>query len=356
MKMTMKHAKKALSALLLGGALGTAGLAQATDLNLVFLANEEDQEHDAALVFKNYVESRTDGEVNVNIFVGAQLCGSANECFEAMQAGIVDLFTATAGGVAAIYPPIQGLDIPYAFPDDRTAMTMLTDPQFTGFLRDEILEASNDAIRLMAMAQTGGWRNITNGEREIRTPADAEGLRFRTIESQIQQIMVREMGASPTPLPWLEVYTGLQTGVVDGTLNSISDVTNMNFQEVIKYMTLDGHAYMASMWFMGNQKFQSLTPEQQQVVADGAAMMAAVQFGIQPRKELEAYRKWQEAGGQLYLPTEEEMAEFRALAEPIREWYLDNFGERGERFLTAFESARERAQERVDADRTSVLR
>ncbi|WP_355660866.1 TRAP transporter substrate-binding protein [Halomonas salifodinae] len=353
--MTMKHAKNALSALLLGGALGTAGLAQATDLNLVFLANEEDQEYDAALVFKNYVESRTGGEVNVNIFVGAQLCGSANECFEAMQAGIVDLFTATAGGVAAIYPPIQGLDIPYAFPDDRAAMTMLTDPDFTGFLRDEILEASNDSIRLMAMTQTGGWRNIVNGEREIRTPADAEGLRFRTIESQIQQIMVREMGASPTPLPWLEVYTGLQTGVVDGTLNSISDITNMNFQEVIQYMTLDNHAYMSSMWLMGNQKFQSLTPEQQRVVADGAAMMATVQFGIQPRKELEAYRLWREAGGELYTPTEEEMAEFRALAEPIRDWYLESFGDQGERFMSEFEDARERAQTRIDADRASVL-
>ncbi|WP_346063073.1 TRAP transporter substrate-binding protein DctP [Halomonas salifodinae] len=353
--MTMKHAKKALSALLLGGALGTAGLAQATDLNLVFLANEEDQEYDAAQVFKNYVESRTGGEVNVNIFVGAQLCGSANECFEAMQAGIVDLFTATAGGVAAIYPPIQGLDIPYAFPDDRAAMTMLTDPQFTSFLRDEILEASNDSIRLMAMTQTGGWRNIVNGEREIRTPADAEGLRFRTIESEIQQIMVREMNASPTPLPWLEVYTGLQTGVVDGTLNSISDITNMNFQEVINYMTLDNHAYMSSMWLMGNQKFQSLTPEQQRVVADGAAMMSTVQFGIQPRKELEAYRQWREAGGEFYTPTEEEMAEFRALAEPVRGWYLENFGEQGERFIAEFEGARERAQERIDADRASVL-
>ncbi|WP_232318691.1 TRAP transporter substrate-binding protein [Halomonas sp. GT] len=351
----MKQAKTALTTLFLGATLGSASIAQATDLNLVFLANEEDQEYDAAQVFKNYVESRTGGEVNVNIFVGAQLCGSANECFEAMQAGIVDLFTATAGGVAAIYPPIQGLDIPYAFPDDRTAMTMLTDPEFTGFLRDELLEASNDSIRLMAMTQTGGWRNIVNGEREIRTPADAEGLRFRTIESQIQQIMVREMNASPTPLPWLEVYTGLQTGVVDGTLNSISDITNMNFQEVIKHMTLDNHAYMSSMWLMGNQKFQSLTPEQQQVVADGAAMMSVIQFGIQPRKELEAYRIWREAGGELYTPTSEEMEEFRALAEPVREWYLENFDEEGERFIEEFENARERAQQRVDADRESVM-
>ena len=352
----IKHARKTLTTLMLGTTLGTASLAaQATDLNLVFLANKEDQEYNAAQVFKNYVESRTGGDVNVNIYVGAQLCGSANECFEAMQAGIVDLFSATAGGVAAIYPPIQGLDIPYAFPDDRAAMAMLTDPEFTGFIRDEILEASDDSIRMMAMTQTGGWRNIVNGEREIRSPADAEGLRFRTIESQIQQIMVEEMNASPTPLPWLEVYTGLQTGVVDGTLNSVSDITNMNFQEVINYMTLDNHAYMASMWLMGNDKFKSLTPQQQRVVADGAAMMSVVQFGVQPSKEVEAYKKWAEAGCEIYTPTDEEMTEFRALAEPVRDWYAESFGKEGERFLSEFEAARERAESRINADRDSVI-
>ncbi|MFG6178399.1 TRAP transporter substrate-binding protein DctP [Halomonas sp. THAF12] len=342
-------------AVLLASTLGAASTAQAVDLNLVLLANEQDEEYDAAQVFENYVESRTGGEVNVNIFVGPQLCGSANECFEAMQAGIVDLFTATAGGVAGIYPPIQGMDIPYTFPDDRTAMGMLSDPELTDYLRGEILESTGGGIRLMTMTQTGGWRNFANAEHEIRSPADVEGLRFRTIESEIQQRLVREMGGSPTPLPWLEVYTGLQTGVVDGTKNSISDITNMNFQEVLKYITLDGHAYMASMWLMGNQKFESLSAEQQRVVADAAALMGVVQFGMQPRKELEAYAAWRESGGELYTPTEEEMEQFRSYATPIRDWYLENYGEQGQEFLSELEAARDRAAERVAADRASAL-
>lgn len=356
MKMPSFKMKGIASAVLLGSTLSAASLAQAVDLNVVLLANEQDEEYDAALVFENYVESRTGGEVNVNVFVGPQLCGSANECFEAMQAGVVDLFTATAGGVAGIYPPIQGMDIPYTFPDDRTAMGMLSDPEFTDFLRGEILEATGDGIRLMTMTQTGGWRNFANAERRIQSPADVEGLRFRTIESEIQQNLVREMGGSPTPLPWLEVYTGLQTGVVDGTKNSISDITNMNFQEVLNYITLDGHAYMASMWLMGNQKFESLTPAQQRVVADGAALMGVVQFGMQPRKELEAYEKWNESGGEIYTPTEEEMEQFRSYAAPIRDWYLDNYGEDGQEFLSQLEAARDRAADEVQADRESALR
>jgi TRAP-type transport system periplasmic protein len=335
-------------------ALLAAAPAAAIDLNLVFLANTEDEEYDAALVFKNYVESRTGGEVTVNIFPGAQLCGSANECFESMRAGVVDVYTATAGGAAAIYPPIQGFDIPYAFPGDRVAEATLRDPELISFVRNEIRDATNGDILLLSLSQTGGWRNFANKEREIKSPADVEGLRLRTIESEIQQRLVREMGGSPTPLPFLEVYTALQTGVVDGSKNSITDITNMNFQEQLDNITLDGHAYMASMWFMGNGKFQQLTPEQQQVVLDGGAMMASIQFGIQPRKELDAWEKWSAAGGNIYTPTEEEMQAFRDAAAPIRDWYLETFAADGEEFLAAFDAALARANEAVEGDRATA--
>jgi TRAP-type transport system periplasmic protein len=336
-------------------ALVAAAPAAAVDLNLVFLANTEDEEYDAALVFKNFVEARTGGEVVVNIFPGAQLCGSANECFESMRAGVVDVYTATAGGAAAIYPPVQGFDIPYAFPGDRIAEATLRDPELTGYVRDQIREATNGDILLLSLSQTGGWRNFANKEREIRSPADVAGLRLRTIESEIQQRLVREMGGSPTPLPFLEVYTALQTGVVDGTKNSITDITNMNFQEQLQNITLDGHAYMASMWFIGNGKFQSLTPEQQQVVLDGGALMASIQFGIQPRKELDAWEKWAAAGGKIYTPTDEEMEQFRAAAAPIRDWYLETFGAEGEEFLGAFDAALARATSAVEGDRATAI-
>ncbi|WP_296478978.1 TRAP transporter substrate-binding protein DctP [Roseinatronobacter sp.] len=345
---------------LLAGAVALAGAfapqaLDATELNLVFLANEDDQEYDAALVFKNFVEARTGGEVTVNIFVGAQLCGSANECFESMRAGVVNMYTATAGGASAIYPAVQGMDIPYALSSDRVAQLTLQDQEFTNFMRRQILDSSNNDIMLLAMTQTGGWRNFASRDKPIHTPDDVAGVRFRTIESEIQQRLVRSMGGSPTPIPWLEVYTALQTGVVDGTKNSISDIANMNFQEQLNYITLDGHAYMASMWFIDNATFRSLTPEQQQVVLDGGALMSTIQFGIQPRKELDAYAKWLEAGNEIIAPTEEAMEQFRSHAAPIREWYLERFGDAGQEFLEAFEAAVARSEEKVESDRASAM-
>lgn len=359
----MLDLKKALTGTrtaLMAGAVALAGTLapnalDATELNLVFLANEEDQEYDAALVFKNFVEARTGGDVTVNIFVGAQLCGSANECFESMRAGVVNMYTATAGGASAIYPAVQGMDIPYALTSDRVAQLTLQDQEFTNFMREQILESSNNDIMLLAMTQTGGWRNFATVDKPIRTPDDVAGVRFRTIESEIQQRLVRSMGGSPTPIPWLEVYTALQTGVVDGTKNSISDIANMNFQEQLNYITLDGHAYMASMWFIDNATFRSLTEEQQQVVLDGGALMSTIQFGIQPRKELDAYAKWLEAGGEIIAPSEEEMEQFRSHAGPIRDWYLERFGDAGQEFLEAFEAAVARSEEKVNSDRASAM-
>jgi hypothetical protein len=91
------------------------------------------------------------------------------------------------------------------------------------------------------------------------------------------------------------------------------------------------------------------------VVLDGGAMMATIQFGIQPRKELDAWEKWNAAGGNIYTPTAEEMEQFRTAAAPIRDWYLETFGTDGEEFLGAFEGALARATAAVEADRATAI-
>lgn len=326
----------------------------ATELNLVFLANGNDEEHDAALVFKNYVENHTNNNVVVKIFQGAQLCGSAVECFESLKAGDIDVFVATAGGTAAIYQPIQGLDLPYLLQGDRVAEAVFQDPAFLKEIRTRIMKATGNQIRLLSIGNTGGWRNFANSKHTIKSPSDVKGLKLRTIESEIQQILVKNMGGTPTSLPFMEVYTALQTGMIDGTKNSISDITNMKFQEKVKFITLDGHGYMAGMWFIGNKRFEKLTPAEQQVIVDGGAAMATVMFGIQPRKELEAYADWKKAKGEIYIPNAAEMAQFKESTQPIREWYLKKFGADGESFLKSYEDAIARAETHVEDLRKAI--
>jgi hypothetical protein len=123
-------------------------------------------------------------------------------------------------------------------------------------LREMALEDSGGAIRLMTIGNTGGWRNFANTKRRVQTPADLEGLKIRTVVADLPQELVRALGASPTPIPWPELFTSFQTGVVEGSKNGITDIMGMKFPDAgLKYLTLDGHAYMGALWWMNNDKF-----------------------------------------------------------------------------------------------------
>ena len=205
------------------------------------------------------------------------------------------------------------------------------------------------------MCSGGGWRGIVTKLRAVKTPEDMKGMKIRTIESPIQQTLVRNMGASPTPLPWSEVYTAATTGVIEGSLNSISDVTSAKLNEAMKYLTLDRNAYMTNMWFIGSDKFKKLTADEQKVVLDGARLFANVTFGVQPWKELKAYEDFRKSGGKVYIPTQAEMAKFREQAKPIRDWYLNEYKEEGKDFLAALEKYIAAASKKIDEEKAAVM-
>lgn len=343
--MKLKSLLKTTLALTMCYSLANVAVAKEV-LSLEFLASTNDEEYDAALVLKNYVETQSDN-LEIEIYPGAQLCGNARECLEGLEDGTIDVFAVTAGGLSIIYPEIQALEIPYLLDNNNVAIRLMNS-DFTNFLREKVLERSNDSILLMTLMNTGGWRHFSNTQKEVRSPADLQGLKIRSIESQIQQALVQSTGASPTPIPFMEVYTALQTGVVDGTKNSITDLTDMKFQERIKYLTLDGHGYMLGSWLMSKDRFDSLSPEDQKVLVDGFEIMSAAQMGVQLRKEIDAWKAFADAGGKVYAPNDEEKAQFRALSEPIKTWYLEQFGADGQEMLDAYQASLDEAQKEVN--------
>lgn len=327
----------------------------ATELNLAILAGIADEDYDGAQVFKNFVETASNGSIQVKLFPGAQLCGSAAECFESMKAGVVDIYNGTAGGASVIYKPIQALDIPYLFTNDRVVQETLQGP-LEQDIRARVMKATQNKIMLMSIGQTGGWRGILTKSKPIKTPDDMKGLKIRTIESPIQQTLVRSMGASPTPLPWSEVYTAATTGVIEGSLNSISDVTSAKLNESMKYLTIERNAYMTNMWFIGNDKFQKLNAEEKKIVLDGARLFANVTFGVQPWKELKAFEDFRKSGGKVYIPTAAEAEKFHALAKPIRDWYLNEYKEEGKDFLASLEKYIAAATKTIADENAAVLK
>ncbi|SNR76129.1 TRAP transporter substrate-binding protein DctP [Puniceibacterium sediminis] len=329
--------KVALTAALLAtSAIGAA--AQDFTIRATANSNENDEDYDGLVVFKNYVESASNGAIAVELFIGTQLCSGGAECLQGVADGSIDVFVTTSGGAAGIFPYVQVLDLPYLMSSDRVAEAVLSG-DFTRTMRTMALASSGDSIRIMTIGNTGGWRNFANTQRRVTKPEDLAGLKIRTVVADLPQELVKAMGASPTPISWPELFTSLQTGVVEGSKNGITDIMNMKFPEAgLKYMTLDGHAYMGAIWVMNNEKFLSMPEDMRRVVVDGFAELQQATFASPKRKSIQAYQDFVADGGDLYVPTPEEKEAFRKAAEPVYDWFQENV-EGGPEIFDALTSA-----------------
>jgi len=157
------------------------------------------------VVFKNYVESASNGAIEVELFIGTLLCSNGAECLQGVADGSIDIYISTSGGAAGLFPYVQVLDLPYLMADDRIAEHVLSG-DFTRTVRDMALEDSGDAIRLMTIGNTGGWRNFANTKRRVAGLGDMEGLKIRTVVADLPQELVKALGAAPTPIPWSSAF------------------------------------------------------------------------------------------------------------------------------------------------------
>ncbi|TYC67024.1 C4-dicarboxylate ABC transporter substrate-binding protein [Stappia sp. BW2] len=350
----LKTALKTLTvaAMLAGSSL--SALAADYTLRATANSNENDEDYDGLVVFKNFVEAASNGAIEVELFIGTQLCSNGAECLQGISDGAIDIYISTSGGAAGIFPYVQVLDLPYMMSDDRIAEHVLSG-QFTRTMRGMALEDSGNTIRLMTIGNTGGWRNFANTKHRVATPEDMKGLKIRTVVADLPQELVKALGAAPTPIPWPELFTSLQTGVVEGSKNGITDIMGMKFPDAgLQYVTLDGHAYMGALWWMNNEKFLSMPEDLRRVVVDGFYALQQATFASPKRKSIKAYEDFVAGGGDLYVPTPEEKAAFKEAAAPVYDWFKGNVGRGGEIF-GALEEAVATAEAEIDADRSADL-
>jgi TRAP-type transport system periplasmic protein len=314
--------KLAVTAALLSAPLALA--AQDFTIRATANSNTEDEDYDGLVVFKNYVEAASNGRIAVELFIGTQLCATGAECLEGVSEGSIDVYISTSGGAAGIFPYVQVLDLPYLMSSDRVAEEVLSG-DFVRLMRDKALADSDNTIRLMTVGNTGGWRNFANTQRRVESPADLAGLKLRTVVADLPVQLVEAMGASATPIPWPELFTSLQTGVVEGTANGITDIMNMKFPDAgLQYLTLDGHSYMGALWWMNNNAFLAMPEDMRRVVVDGFAALQQATFASPKRKSIAAYEAFVAGGGDIYVPTPAEKAAFAEAAAPVNAWFREN--------------------------------
>ncbi|MEL6565243.1 MAG: TRAP transporter substrate-binding protein DctP [Pseudomonadota bacterium] len=342
----------AVAALVAGSAMMAS--AQEYTIRATANSNTNDEDYDGLVVFKNYVEAASNGAIAVELFIGTQLCSNGAECLQGVADGSIDVYISTSGGASGIFPYVQVLDLPYLMADDRIAEHVLQG-DFVRTMRDMALEDSGGAIRLMTIGNTGGWRNFANTQRRVAEPTDMEGLKIRTVVADLPQELVKALGASPTPIPWPELFTSFQTGVVEGSKNGITDIMGMKFPDAgLQYVTLDGHAYMGALWWMSNENFMAMPEDMRRVVVDGFYALQQATFASPKRKSIQAYEDFVAGGGDLYVPTPEQKAAFAEAAAPVNDWFTSNVA-RGDEILAALQEAVAAAEADVNAARAADL-
>jgi len=230
--------------------------------------NPEDpfQSHSGSMaaVFKSLVESNSNGEIEVKLFPNGQL-GKDNEVIEQVRAGIVESTISSAGGIAQHYELVGVFDIPFAFPNIGIASRVITKESSFGqkFVAD--LEAST-GLKVLGLIDSGGFFAFTNSKKPIESVADMEGLRIRTMTLPTHEAIVSSLGGQPTPLPWAEVYTALQTGVADGQMNPVPIIAFAKFDEVQKYLSVTNHVITPYIWSMNDEFYNALSDEHKNLV------------------------------------------------------------------------------------------
>ncbi|MBU2889136.1 TRAP transporter substrate-binding protein [Celeribacter halophilus] len=247
-------------------AVGTVigSMAHAADYTFTFahVLTEDTPNARAAVVFKEEVEKNSDGRIEINIRPAAQLGGDV-EIIEQTQMGLVHIAIPPTGNLANFNEQMYLFDLPFLLKDDA-AMKRVLD----GEVGQELL-GTLEANNLHGIAMWGaGFRHMTNNIRPINGPADLEGIKMRTLQAPTILATYRAYGANPTAMAYVEVYNGLQQGVIEGQENPLANIASMKFYEVQKYMTLTNHAYHTYAAIMNKQAWESLPEDLQAVVQD----------------------------------------------------------------------------------------
>ncbi|MCB2055835.1 MAG: DctP family TRAP transporter solute-binding subunit [Geminicoccaceae bacterium] len=269
------------------------------------------------LVLKNEIESRSNGRIAVELYPGGQL-GPVESTVNQVRQGIIQATDASEGHFATTYPPVQVFSIPYLFLSRDIAWEVVDGP-FGQELIDDM--AATTGIRPLHWTENGGFRHYSNNVRPIRTPADMVGLKMRTMNIPLHMEIVSNLGASPTPIAWAELYTSLQTGVVDGQENAIATFLIPKLEEVQDYMVLDGHVYSVNTLLLNEAWYQSLPDDLKAVVQQAGRIARTVNRGLTTSTEIMGLEYLKENGVEVYAPTVEEKRLFQeATQEPAIAW------------------------------------
>lgn len=267
--------KKLLTGTLVAAvALLGAAAANAQNLKLATMVNPPHPWLDAAASMKKEIEEKTDGRVTIEIFSGGSL-GNDQTVLDEMRLGTIDMMIGGSQNAAPFFKKYEIFSLNYLWSDlDAFRAATAPDSEVVKYF-ENVYDEAGLGLKLMALTG-GGVRNFSNNEREIHEPGDIDGLKMRVPGSQMDARMWQAFGALTTSLPWTELYTGVQTGVVEAFESSVSGYNGSKLYEVAPYHAKTQHQVMMSHITMAQPSWNKLSDEDKAIVQEAINHAAAL--------------------------------------------------------------------------------
>jgi tripartite ATP-independent transporter DctP family solute receptor len=259
MKLTGTLAALMAGTMLAGGAFACEVTLRSSDTHPEGYPTVTAVEHMGALV-----EERTEGRICVEVYHSAQL-GEEADTIEQTRFGVIDMNRVSLGPFNNLVEETKVVSLPYIF-RSTDHMHHVMD----GEIGEEILAAFQPYDLVGLAFYDGGSRSFYNREKPITSVADISGMKFRVMQSDVFVDMVDALGGNATPMPYGEVYSGIQTGVIDGAENNWPSFESSGHFEVAGYYTLDEHLIVPEILVMSKMSWDKLTPEDQEIVRQAA--------------------------------------------------------------------------------------
>lgn len=258
--------------------------------------------HKGMMVLAEKVKEKSDGKLQIDIYPSGQL-GSEQQCVELLQIGSLALTKVSTAVLESFTDNFQVLGLPYIFRSKEHSFNVLDGEVGKGLL----LSTERYKIRGLCYYDAGA-RSYYAINKAIESPADLKGMKIRVMKSQTAMDMVKHMNGSPTPISWGELYTALQSGVVDGAENNPPSFYTSRHYEVCKHYSLNEHTRVPDVIIISSVVWNKLTDQEKLWLQEAADESVDAQRQFWAQSEEESLRIVKEAGVNVIYPEKEPFA------------------------------------------------
>lgn len=271
--------------------------------------------HQAMVFMADRCKEISKGELSIDIYPSGQL-GSEQQCVELLQIGSLAITKVSAAVMESFTEDFKVLGLPYVFRSKEHSFKVLD-----GEIGDELLRSVEPFwIRGLCFYDAGS-RSFYTVDKPINHPDDLKGLKIRVMKSITAMEMVKAQGGSPTPISWGELYTALQSGVVDGAENNPPSLYTSHHYEVCKYYSLNEHTMVPDVLIISQKVWGKLSDQEKSWLQQAADESVPVERELWAESEKESLRIVQEAGVIINYPDKEP---FSAKVQELLESYREN--------------------------------